>query len=83
MQSIYTSILLLIYNILCELTNVTIQRINTMLLALPKIHPISFLYHVHNMLYNVWTIEEKIPYYYFIDLHMTPFHCHVGLYRRY
>ena len=79
MQSIYTSIFLLIYNILSECT---IQRINTILLSLSRIHPMPFLYHVHNMLYNVGTTEEKILYYYFIDLHSTPFHYHEGLYRR-
>ena len=80
MQSIYISIFLLIYNILSECT---IQQINTILLALYRIHPMPFLYHVHNVLYNVGTTEEKILYYYFIDQHSTPFHYHVGLYRRY
>ena len=50
MQSIYTSILLLINNIISEFT---IQQINMILLALSRIHPMPFLYHVHNMLYNV------------------------------
>ena len=44
-----TLISLLIYNILCELPNVIIERINKILLALFKIHPMPFLSHVYNM----------------------------------
>ena len=73
---------LLIYNILCELSNVIIQRINKIVLALFKSHPMPFISHVHNMLYNVRTLEINLPYYYFIELHSTSFHCHVGLYKK-
>ena len=57
MQPIYISIFLLIYN---NLSECTIQQINTILLALHRIQPMPFLYHVHNVLYNVGTTEEKI-----------------------
>ena len=56
MQSIYISIFLFIYNIL---SGCTIQQINMILLALYRIHPMPFLYHVHNVLYNVGTTQEK------------------------
>ena len=74
---------LLIYNILCELCNVIIQPNNKIVIVLFKIHPMSFLSHVHNMLYNVRTLENNLPGYYCIDLHSTSIHCHVGLYRKY
>ena len=74
---------LLIYNIISELYNVIVKPINKIVLALFKIHPMPFLSHVHNMLYNVRTHENNIPGYYFIDLHSTSVHCHVGLYRKY
>ena len=60
---------LLIYNILCELANVIIQRVNTIVFTLFKIHPMPFPCLVHNMLYNVRILEKNLPYYYFIDLH--------------
>ena len=51
---------LLIYNILCELCNVIIKPINKIVLSLFNIHPMPFLSHIHNMLYNVRT-----HYYYY------------------
>ena len=60
-----------------------VKPINKIVLALFKIHPMPFLSHVHNMLYNVRTHENNLPGYYFIDLHSTSVHCHVGLFRKY
>ena len=74
---------LLIYNILCELCNVIIQTINKIVFVLFKIHPMPFLSHVHNMLYNVRTLENNLPCYYFIDIHLPSIQCHVGLCRKY
>ena len=81
---------LLIYNIIyyiiiiiCELCNVIIQPINKIVLALFKIHPMPFLSHVANMLYNVRTLENNLPCYYIIDLYPTSIHSHVGLFRKY
>ena len=69
----------LIYNILCELSNVIIHTIDKIVFGLSKIHPMSFLSHVHNMLYNVRILENKIPCYYCIDLQLTSIQCHAGL----
>ena len=33
--------------------------------------------------YNVRTHENNLPGYYFIGMHSTSVHCHVGLYRKY
>ena len=53
-----------IYNILCELCNVIIQPINTIVLVLFKIYPMPYLSHVHNMLYNVRTLDNNLLCYY-------------------
>ena len=74
---------LLIYNIICELYNVIVKPINKIVLAVFEIHPMPFLSHVHNMLYNVRIHENNLPGYYFIDLHSTSVHCHIGLFRKY
>ena len=74
---------LLIYNIICEFCNVIIQTINKIVFILFKIHPMLFLSHVHNMLHNGRTLENNLPCYYFIDLHLTSIQCHVVLYRKY
>ena len=52
-------ITLLIYNIICELYNVIVKPINKIVLGLFKIHPMPFLSHVHNMLYNVRTHKNN------------------------